>query len=568
MNQVSTIACYLRTSREFKNHEKVSIAQQSHDAQITAKGLGGTISEDLVFIDADFSSTIPPQQYAPTAKKIRPALTALLDAVHAGKVRTVIVRKRDRLSRPLEQTLWIYRFLDDHGVRLVATHEAGFGNDAAGNFSMKTLALVAEFELERIRENVKASKTYAKNNGLKICGVTTPGYMDGARGKVAVHDADAAVMRECFERIANGASFTGVCRWLNEEHKDMLARIRNGGRFWFQSVRNWLTNPRYIGLCDDGQPCKNFPAIINPDLFYRVQEIFKKRRTGKVRWTVERHILTGYLICEYCGTPMIIGAAKMAHSWQRVYRCRCREERHEQWPVMIREAEWIRFVETLFIRPEPGYRAKWSFMRTDRKSADNPERNSLRVHLSNLDEKLEHLAKNLSNGKLDVNAYTVGSAHLNTTKARLQAKLASMPENSGNTVDKAWDECTHDEKHELVGETIKEIRVFKRHIDVVLTTSATLRFPVMRLVPIREHGVGRPCNALLPRDVASPDEIMLVLEHQFKCDGKVNHNEVATMDWTDWVSKSFYAPKPTILKRDGETPKAYAARYQRARRAA
>jgi hypothetical protein len=41
MKHVNTIACYLRTSREFKNHEKISIAQQSNDAQITAKGLGG-----------------------------------------------------------------------------------------------------------------------------------------------------------------------------------------------------------------------------------------------------------------------------------------------------------------------------------------------------------------------------------------------------------------------------------------------------------------------------------------------------------------------------------------------
>ena len=96
----------------------------------------------------------------------RPQFKKLQQDIFAGRVKTVIVYKLDRLSRSLKDGINTLCEWCDRGIRVVSVTQQIDFNGAAGKLIASVLFAVAEMEQETRRERQKAGIEVAKQNGV------------------------------------------------------------------------------------------------------------------------------------------------------------------------------------------------------------------------------------------------------------------------------------------------------------------------------------------------------------------------------------------------------------------
>lgn len=100
------------------------------------------------------------------AKKDRPGLKNMLDAVRAGDV--VMVVKLDRLGRSVSDLNSLMTELKDAGVEFVSLAEKIDTNTITGRLMFNILGSIAEFERELIIERTQAGIAQARAAGVKF----------------------------------------------------------------------------------------------------------------------------------------------------------------------------------------------------------------------------------------------------------------------------------------------------------------------------------------------------------------------------------------------------------------
>ncbi len=153
-------------------YARVSTAQQTTDNQVFelrayAARHDWTVTE---FVDDAISGT----------KASRPALNRMMAEVKAGHLDLVMVWRADRLGRSLLHALLTIADLDARGVQIVSLREGFDNRTPAGRLQMQIVLAFAEYELESIRERIKAGLSRAKAQGTVL------------GRKPAIHPASAA----------------------------------------------------------------------------------------------------------------------------------------------------------------------------------------------------------------------------------------------------------------------------------------------------------------------------------------------------------------------------------------
>lgn len=121
--------------------------------------------------------------------------------------------------------------------------------------------------------------------------------------KLAIDTNTAPVVKEIFEMRANDTKILDIVNFLNEKGYKTV----QGKEFKKTSLQQILKNKRYIGtnVYNDMEFENTIPAIIDKELFNKVQEIVNKHRyapaTTKAK---EEYILTTKLFCGNCKEMM------------------------------------------------------------------------------------------------------------------------------------------------------------------------------------------------------------------------------------------------------------------------
>lgn len=532
------VAAYVRTSKEYRNVERISISQQIEDAKRLAEERDWELTERHIYADPDVSSRIPPSPFADGQKKHRKGLTSLMRAIENGEVKLLIVRKRDRIFRKTEWALRFYSFLKKHNCGLVATHEhLPGGNDASGMFALTVLSAAAELELEKTRENVKAAKDYARRHGLKMGPVFTPGYQDGANGEVKENKPVADVVREVFKRYAGGEPVMSITRWLNTAHRDK-ARKRNRDderpAHWHAgTVWQMLRNRYYAGLTKDGsEKSKLYPAIIDPDLFWAVQRTCKSQRGSRVQRNGQRFLMRGLLYCGYCGQSMQVCTFAGKDKHLRLFGCGYTAIPHTKRPFLMREDRWVNFLRTFFENSK--------YM----KSSENPKAVLLQAELDAHNDQLEELAEDLAKKKLTVAGYTMGVTKIEEAKAKTQRQIAALPRPTGYEPIE-WDKINHDERRRHLQMLVERVEVFQDRAVVHFHKEENraeseqekpLIFPVMKQA---QPGRGvRPGTCLMPDDCSRSVAFQIMTEIYERKYADMKAELIA--DWSELTTPAFY----------------------------
>lgn len=241
------------------------------------------------------------------AKRDRPLFQKALTRCERGETSGIIVAKLDRFARSAVDALESIKRLNDAGARLVSVEDGFDGSTAMGRFAIGILTLIAELELERIKDNWDAAVSNAIKRGVYISARVPAGYRRDEDGRLHPDEPAASAIREAFRMRALGIAYTKIATFLESERV-----IPEGSSNWSTSgVISLLKNPVYLGQARSG-------SIVNDDAheflvtraeFDAAQQI-KSRFEAREGSPAAMAMLGGLARCAGCGhTLKIAGTA-------------------------------------------------------------------------------------------------------------------------------------------------------------------------------------------------------------------------------------------------------------------
>lgn len=276
----------LRVCKEFCNHNGIAVVDMYIDRAASA-------SKDL-------------EKRVQFLKMIKDSEKHQFDAV--------IVYKLDRFSRSrYDMATYKYK-LRKNGVQLISATE---------NISTDPEGIILESVLEGMAEFYSAELSQKINRGLResaykhnsIGGSIPLGYKSVDK-KLVIDEEQAQIVREAYQLYAEGKTVADICRILNAKGY----RSSKGAEFNKASFSKIFRNEKYIGIYrfHDYVAEDAIPAIIDRDLWNRVQTRLKSQKPTGTYKAKQVYALSGKLFCGHCGYNM--NADPGAHQYG-YYRC-------------------------------------------------------------------------------------------------------------------------------------------------------------------------------------------------------------------------------------------------------
>lgn len=290
------VAIYVRVSTTNQAEEGYSIDGQLDSLTKYCEAMGWSVYQK--YIDAGFSG----------GKLERPDILKLIKDAKRGVFDTVLVYKLDRLSRNVQDTLYLVKeVFNKNEVHFVSLQENLDTSSAMGNLFLTLLSAIAEFEREQIKERMQLGKIgRAKSGKSMMWAKVAYGYTyHVGTGEMTVNQSEAIAVREVFTSYLNGRSITKLRDDLNVKYPKTPA--------WsYRTIRQMLDNPvycgynKYKGVIYPG----NHEAIISEDVYNQVQEEIKIRQiktyaqNHNPRPFQSKYMLSGIGQCGYCKAPL------------------------------------------------------------------------------------------------------------------------------------------------------------------------------------------------------------------------------------------------------------------------
>ncbi len=252
-------------------------------------------------------------------KTERPQFQKMLSDCYSGKIDVIVTKSVSRFARNTITTLDTIRKLKAIDIDVFFEEENLHSMNAEGELMLTILAACAQEESRSVSDNQKWRIRQGFERGELMCWRILFGYKI-SRDKVEIDPIDGPIMREAFERVANGESLFSVVRWLNRSrHYGVL-----GGKWTVTNLRTTMSNEKYTGnaylqktyvnnhiekkkLRNTGELMRYYatethPALIDPDTFQRVQEYLARiseKNAGRSKGSANE--FTGLIYCPHCG---------------------------------------------------------------------------------------------------------------------------------------------------------------------------------------------------------------------------------------------------------------------------
>lgn len=289
-----------------------------------------------------------------TAKQVagRESFFSLLNCIVNEEVDIVIVYKMNRMFRNAEESHVYRKKFKQHGARIVSVTEPIDEQTSAGRLTANMLANLDQYQSEIIADFVRSSLREMTRQGYYIGGYIPLGYtlIEEAHGKkkrkrYQILESEAVHVRKCFELYADGFSLLYILHYL----QDAGIKGRRGKSIGRTTLRRLLQNDMYIGTLrfvtdgyDDLIVENAIPAIIDHDVWDRVQSRHQANKPVTPRKHRELYPLTGKITCGYCGEHFFGISCKVYKSdgsphRYKYYVCSKRGSAHKCSPKRIRK---------------------------------------------------------------------------------------------------------------------------------------------------------------------------------------------------------------------------------------
>ncbi len=276
----------------------------------------------------------------------RPSFQQMIKDAAVGEFSLVLVHKGNRFARNRMESALYKHALKQHGVRVIAVAE-DFGQGHHAVLMESVLEGLAEFySLELAAETMKGLMVNArkcKYNGGHIL----YGYKVNDDKYYEIEPAEAAVVKEIFDKVASGWSYIEVLRYLDGKG----TRNRKGRRFGRNSIHDMLRNERYAGTYIFNQnPRKHpvtgkrtsrhknpedemirtpggMPQIVPMVQWEKIQRLMDKRKQDPATARRRKFLLTGFIICGQCGSAYVGTTSRTKYTVKGYYSCTKRKNK-------------------------------------------------------------------------------------------------------------------------------------------------------------------------------------------------------------------------------------------------
>lgn len=246
-----------------------------------------------------------------------------------GKIDLILTKSISRFARNTLDTLKYVRMLKEKNVAILFEEENINTLEMAGELLLTILSSVAQQESETISSHVKLGLKMKQQRGELIGYNGCLGYTYDKESKsISVNEEEAEIVKYIFNRYAQGVGSSIIAKELT----NMKYQIPKGLNVWSDStVRRILKNEKYKGDVLQGKTYTTDPithkrvvnmgeenmyyikehhqAIIEPELFDKVQQILEKRagsrEKGKRKGNYSRkYPFSSRIYCGFCGTVL------------------------------------------------------------------------------------------------------------------------------------------------------------------------------------------------------------------------------------------------------------------------
>jgi len=226
----------------------------------------------------------------------------LADSKHK-KFEVVLVYAIDRFGRNIMDSLNNENKLRQNEVEVLSATEH-FENTPSGRFMRNIFMSKAQYYSEELAEKITRGQNISASKGLAIGGIPPLGYKKGADKKYILDEEKASIVKEIFEKYANGMGIKQICDDLN-------SRGLTSGKdraFNKNSMHVMLKNRKYLGfyIFNGTEIPGGMPQIIDEDLFNKVAEKMEinKKLPARSR-AFSEYLLTTKLFCGHCKEMMV-----------------------------------------------------------------------------------------------------------------------------------------------------------------------------------------------------------------------------------------------------------------------
>ena len=230
---------------------------------------------------------------------LRPKFLTLISLLQAHKIKGVIFLCWDRASRNEQDDLIIKKLMQmGCDIRFV---ETTYEKTSAGKLHMRVDGMFSSHYSEVISEKVKNAQI--KLRGERRCLHFSPiGYLDFGSDNKPLDSERAPIVKRIFEKYATGKwSFRQLGKWAKDQglttkpvrrkrtkeeiadNLDLKTLSKRSRPVDHKAIEYMLSNPFYIAklkIGDGYEDSKAHKALIDDSIFFKVQEILKKRRVS------------------------------------------------------------------------------------------------------------------------------------------------------------------------------------------------------------------------------------------------------------------------------------------------
>lgn len=272
----------------------------------------------------------------------RPGLHKLRKLMRDKALDTVIAYAVDRLSRNQNHVGILLDEAETHGVTLDFVTEK-FESNPMGRMVLALRSFMAELEREKISERTGRGKIERAKAGKIPHGTNIGcyGYIYSKdTGVRTINEEQAVVVRWMFEQSASGKSTHYIANQLAERGVTSLS-----GKLWNpRTVLNILRNDVYTGrtytgrrewIKVDGKRSRTMktdpatwveiigasPRIVSDELFAAAAQRLDNPHFRPVSRKGRDFLVTGFLSCAFCSSPMSGHTVKGKYGPHHYYRC-------------------------------------------------------------------------------------------------------------------------------------------------------------------------------------------------------------------------------------------------------
>jgi len=222
----------------------------------------------------------------------RPQFIEMIKAAKRGEIDYIITKSISRFARNLVETLKVIRELRAINVGVYFENENIDTLDATSDFIISIYSTIAESELTSMSENVKWAARKRLKKGSVELNSNIYGY-ELKEGQLVIVPEEAKVVKEMFERYANGEGYRKIANSFN----DRGIKKKFADTLWMDNeIKRMLGNEKYAGdallqktfiqgfkaLKNNGEVPQyyvenNHEPIVSREIFEKVQAMVEKK---------------------------------------------------------------------------------------------------------------------------------------------------------------------------------------------------------------------------------------------------------------------------------------------------